>query len=494
MIDGKSLSVQSYVKNNLIPNVFEYRESGAQNRLAYYLTQGYDIIDGPTSGTIDLTSLAPGKYVVVWRIGSTPTGTLTATVADTMTGTTGLHEAVAVMGVILDPFNNISSHNISIDLNFPNVSDLFGGLEFAYAGVDIVGTSGSGAAEVDFYYCTIHVVTHPFGFANGKYYSCHWQTDSSGADDITITRTDAMGDPSRWLFDNNIIEEIGTGSDLQISVNGAASGTMVISNSRFFSDSGSTKATFDGNTDGIINFQNVLFNNITFGFTNGAKTNDGSVIYYRKSLYYASSTVTSNYVYLPATRNQIFERGFPKLDTSIIDWNGFVNLDGEWNIEKTVRVLAYSTIRGVKYQFRFWEQGNSAMMVPDTLKSKLSESFLLVVRREDIEAELADDGITQILKNEFYDGSDYVVKHFDENFFILTEDAGATQHVYAYYVDSVHETLLSEFVGTACDILKVFQIMEITETQNLANLWPDVTNGPMRGELILTDLTRRYVR
>ena len=123
----KYLSMLPYKKTDIIDNVLENRlqrvnnvYDGVAKTFADYIADGYTIFDAPASGDIDLTGVAEGKYLVVWK-SNNPTAFLTASVAKTITGSGGgLHDDVVIMGVKLNSFNQIIEHTISMQVNLDN--------------------------------------------------------------------------------------------------------------------------------------------------------------------------------------------------------------------------------------------------------------------------------------------------------------------------------------------------------------------------------------
>lgn len=477
MLQGNTLKMQPLKKTELITHPVEMRLSDAYEAYYGYLDDGYTITYGPASGNIDLTGLTPGKYLVVWQ-STAPTGTLNVSAAKTLTGTTGAHEAVVIMGALIPSSKRITSIGFSLVIDMTPADD-YDTLKFHFA---YISFSGTAYAEVfnnlHFNHCKIAFTGNAVKYKILDLMHCDCVFNYGfGAPKIMFESSESKAHNCRFYSSGIYSLSV----YFHVACNAGNFNNLWFEN--WLGDLEFLSAT----ANPTINFNNLYIKTASLNMGTYPVTNNGSLVY----LSNVSIVNPSNYRYAQFSGSPIWnDLGIYRLETDLIDWDAMETLSAEFVAEREIdRSLFYARASRMYYIARF----SDTVMVPDSLK-KFGEGYYFVVRREDYEADLIDRTITSgcVLS-----GSEF---QSDENFLVLATDTLGNEAVFAWVDNQMLATVFSDVYDTRTyTITHCFQIWEQYSMSGLSNTIRKpseakaITDSPLSGEVKFNNLDNEVI-
>lgn len=488
MLQGNTLKMQPLKKTELITHPVEMRLSDAYEAYYNYLDEGYIEVDAPASGDIDLRSLVPGKYLVRWKT-YTPTGTLNVSVAKTLTGTSGAHEAVVIMGVHLDYSGRIDDYGLDVTFDLTPSND-YALLTFRFLKIGFVVAAAEEYTSTQFQDCTL-----TFGVEHGSsswYYvaftflklvNCYCSYYLSASNPFRMHFTASSATAYNCVFDCLGYDTYGSQTfDWHVACSKDLFYNLVFAHF----GGGLTLSKNSGNP--TINFSNTLVYDSQLTLSSYPTTDAQSVIHVDQTSFYG----VNNYRIVQGSFvGDIFNSlGIYRLETDLIDWDAMETLSAEFVAEREIdRSLFYARASRMYYTARF----SDTVMVPDSLK-KFGDGYYFVVQREDYEADLIGRTITS---GGVLSGSEF---QSDENFLVLATDTLGNEAVFAWVDNQMLATVFTDVYDTRTyTITHCFQIWEQYSMSGLSNTIRKpsgakaITDSPLSGEVKFNNLDNEVI-
>jgi len=475
LIDSRKLTAWNVRKNDVWTRSKLCSLNDVKIRFSKLIRDGYEIVEAPTSGTIDLTSYSNSehKYLLIWK-DIEPTGTITVDESKTLYDSGGSIISnggnVVIFGVKINSVNQVKKYLLEINFDVTDGDDYSHVLHIEYAKINIVVSLNKILNQIDFNFSIL--TGGPDAYAN---FPDIVNSNMNNVDCYNVNYG-SSGVPT-LLNQCRIIETIG-GKHLDINMLGTLQNCVLKNETTAFFQLFGTIATkntmlhiggfildFDSDDkNNILYANNANFYPIASGYKdvileNTNKT-DSEILNRRDSLDTAALQNVSNYKTLAATVVQ----------------------------ERRSFRGTLGRIKRQYYNVRF-EQDK----LVDPGFKYFDDDDLLIVKREEEEAVLISDsgGPRKIKSLTFYenDGATEYNYRNDENFLIIADDGAGIKAVFAWYKGALRPTVFSDvWDDTVYTIETVFQIWRPPSDISIRNMW--MTNdGPLSGNVLYKDLT-----
>lgn len=485
MYSGKKILAMAYRNRTAITNVLEPRlyqscssYYGVWETYAAYISEGYTVVYGPTSGNIDLTGQTSSnhKYIVVWQ--DSPTGTISISLSATLTDSSGSIITnggdVVILGLLIGDKNEILQHSLNIDLSIAN-ENFQNCLSICFVKINCVSVRGSNKS---FNNCSIVCdgISSHLGGSFGNLNNSVLELGRVGTISIDdIENVSIFGNSNFSCSDL-----VSIGSSLLFAKNAIIKDLDNIYSSFIFGNSDDSQV------------QNVYLENIrkfrTYIFESGYNYVFGGDI----TLYSNPSDPGSfkNLIMIPMSNNHQFNFGVSALNFDVIDFDTFVDITADLKIE----YVPEETFAGTGTQ-NYYTLSFTNADVPDEIKNGFGDNRIWVIQREDFESDLL--GMT-IYNLGFYESGGHTVAldfDSDENFLIMAEDDDGNQAVFLWYDSALWNTIYSDiWPGTDYTVVRCFQLWEPETRTDLRNIFRDydtnkgMTDSPMTGSIRFNNL------
>lgn len=433
-----------------------------------------------TGGATDNTS--------VYRIG----GEDTIVAADVSP-----HTAVVVTGIKIDAYNRLQSFMNDVRIKISANQDYTSKLTLSFGLIKFIGTATIDAKNITITNTTLYFSGS--GDSNGYLVDCpvNNSTIYMTGSFVATGKNGVITNSILYVYD---VLSVGTPN---IGIQTNSTYTYLLSNLYVYSASNSNGLVFAiGNPAGYINCIKLFLDNCRFYCSSAsgyvAKSSSISYIdYYNINV--ASNTI-GNYNLRPAAFSMndyiVAVNGRQTVDWTKIDWaNSFITVDGKFSCQWMPGVSTGNVGKEIMYNLQFaqtnWQQAAF---------KRFNESYLFVVKREDIEATLAPASPKKIKNLLLYENDGTTLYEFahDEYFLITAKDASNNVVVLAWYGKRLENTTLSDYYpDTTYTIEHCFQLWVPKLGDSIAQRFPYNTdagvNSPLSGGLDFDNLDREIV-
>ncbi len=476
MLQGDTLKMLPIKKTSLITTPVVQRLQAIELAISSYLSDGYVISYGPASGLIDLSSLAPGKYLVVWQYGTPPTGTLEITTAGTLTGTgSAAHTRVVIMGVVLTTAGDISDNTIDLAVNIATGVDAEK-LRFNFCNIDFAASTTNTVTNLNIANSNIEDIGDNFSLLELS--GCVFNADGAAAKIRVQAGANADNFCNNEFYDRAAYQIYTINTTPWQPRNWLFSMADTSHTVTFYTPSGTPVAqtlTNFGFRNCALNFGTLLFD-----------SQFGEIPVYTENVVFVSR---ANFLVAPLTDDMVFnDIESYALNLDLLDFDDFEELRGDWTTEYITSddsFYAQSTRTYYSIQFKDYIQ------VPDELK-KFGVGYYFVVQREDIEADLIGEMIEKLVLSVDYEN--------DENFLIRAVDSSENVVYFVWIDNTIYPTVFSDFFdGRTYTIDRCFQIFEVESKSGLSNVVrapasaKAATDSPLQGTVRFNVLDNEIV-
>lgn len=493
-----ALSVMAWTakKSDFWTTTIMSRKAQIEKKLSDLITAGYTLVNGPTSGFIDLTAQTSSshKYVVIWR--SVPSGVVTIDIAKTMTDTGGNIITnggdVVVLGILLNSFNQVIDSYLDLILFQGSYSqDFQKKLTFSYLSIIKNSSSAREFININFINDT-YINSAGFDTLTDPY--MEWcQILNTGSGDITIGI-----DGSDVTLKNVLVDYQGSTGGFVLSGNEDPR-TLYLDNVRVQNCiSGSSKIGFSiysGPSPTSVMYMelnNVFFKNSKLETNSKWTANVGKNLVFINGLTINFGTIL-NLVFYDINDNQYELGNCDVLDIDAIETtNNYSLLEAVfWDSRASIRKrLATITRNGFETDF----QENVEIGLEH--KNTGDEYY-----RNIQELEMIDDLINHpsgplVIKNlSFYDntGTTLIDYRNDLSFLIIARDSSGNPAVFGYHDERLYPTVYTDvWNGVDYEVEFCFSMKRMPENTKLRNVNFD-DNSPISGSLDCQDMTSAVI-
>lgn len=491
-----ALSIQAWTarKSDFWTMPKQIRKKDIMEAIAQYLQQDYEMVDAPTSGTINLTGLtiASKKALVIWR--DAPTGTLMVNVANTLNDSVGALTSVVILGIQLDSNNqpeNPSFLSTPIDIEFTGAAEpglnYLKKLTLRFLNVNITFNTGIGVRGM---YAHDNLIT--FGSGTKAFYDSEFKRNH-----INIT-TSSLIDINAWSadieFDDNYVHNSTGTFSLGTYVGGATGNYYTHISNSVFKDIADLQihGNEGGGFVGKVSIRNILIDTCGGNWAD-SYSDDINYIFFKDAV--TGFGVDNKNVLIPWTGdffNGSFFSGHDVLDIDAVEYTiNYSLLEAFfWDSRQSIR-KKLATITRNSFEHEFQENVEVGLEHKNT-----GDEYYRLIHETEMEEVLVNDpaGPMYIKNLTIYNnaGAEYDYRN-DQSFLIIARDSSDNVAVFGFINERLYETVFTDvWNNVQYEIEFCFSGKRMPENTKLRNVNTD-DNSPISGSLDTQDMTSAVI-